>query len=120
MERITIDISKEELDFIREALAAKYRNLISYLDTCEEASSTPATTDSVLHEAHKQLNMQIANLLEKSKKQSEWTITTTDEGNMVAAFKKHGRPRKNPNAPYGFKKDGTPAKRRGRPAKAKS
>lgn len=120
MSRITIDVSKEELDFIREALAAKYRNLIGYLDTCEEASSTPATTDSVLHEAHKQLNMEIANLLEKNKKQSEWTITTTDEGNMVAAVKKRGRPRKNPDAPYGFKKDGTPAKRRGRPAKAKS
>ena len=119
MERITIDISKEELDFIREALAAKYRNLITYLDDCEKRSSI--MLESVLSDA---INQEIEDhkkeLAEIARTQNEWTITTTDEGNMVAAVKKRGRPRKNPNAPYGFKKDGTPAKRRGRPAKAKS
>ena len=43
-----------------------------------------------------------------------WTVTTTEEGNMVASVNRHGRPRKNPDAPYGLKKDGTPKQRPGR------
>ena len=35
MDRIIIDISKGELDFMREALQTKHINLMSYLDTCE-------------------------------------------------------------------------------------
>lgn len=44
----------------------------------------------------------------------EWTVTTTEEGNMVAAVKRRSRPRKNSDAPYGLKKDGTPKQRPGR------
>lgn len=118
MNRITIDVSKEELDFIREALAAKYRSLISYLDTCEEASSPK--TDSVLSQAYESLSKEIEDhkkeLAEIARTQNEWTVTTTDKGNMIAAVKKRGRPRKSADAPYGYKKDGTPKKRPGRPA----
>jgi len=44
---------------------------------------------------------------------TEWTVTAVDN-KMITTVKKHGRPRKNPNAPYGYKKDGTPKKRPGR------
>lgn len=119
MERITIDVSKEELDFIREALADKYRNLISYLDVCEKGS--PQESDSVLSQSYESLSKEIEDhkkeLTEIARAQNEWTITTTDKGNVIAAVKKRGRPRKNSDAPYGFKKDGTPKKRPGRPAK---
>lgn len=46
-----------------------------------------------------------------------WTVTVTDEGNTVATYKpkKRGRPaRKSADAPYGYKKDGTPKQRPGR------
>jgi small-conductance mechanosensitive channel len=36
MNRIIIDVTKGELDFIREALEAKHINLMGYLKTCEE------------------------------------------------------------------------------------
>ena len=111
MSRITIDVAKEELEFIREALAQKYRSLISYLDECENVANTPPSKESVLHEAHKQLNLEISKWIENDKRPSEWTVTSTD-GTIVAA-KKRGRPSKKA-APYGLKKDGTPKKRPGR------
>ena len=118
MSNITIVVSQEELDFIREALALKYRTMINYLDMCEGDSSSK--TDSVLSQAYESLSKEIADhkkeLAEIERVQNEWTVTTTDKGNMVAAVKKRGRPRKSADAPYGYKKDGTPKKRPGRPA----
>jgi len=34
MSRIIIDVSKGELDFMREALETKHINMMSYLDMC--------------------------------------------------------------------------------------
>lgn len=98
MTRITIDIGKEELDFIREALAAKYLNLLNYLNDCEKASLSGMSMQSVLVEAHEQLQAEI----------DKWTAEQK-------TAKKRGRPRKNAAAPYGLKKDGTPKKAPGRP-----
>jgi hypothetical protein len=36
MNRIIIDVTKAELDFMREAIVLKHVNLMSYLQTCEE------------------------------------------------------------------------------------
>jgi hypothetical protein len=65
---------------------------------------------------------------EKAESEKEWVVSIT-EGNIVAEQKpkKVGRPRKPrvaakktgvaKSAPYGYKKDGTPKKRPGRPSK---
>lgn len=71
MKRITIDITKDELNFIREAIESKVNNLKIYLNTCEEAAREPEPQNELFGDPH----------------------------------------------PYGTKKDGTPAKKRGRPAK---
>jgi Phage protein (N4 Gp49/phage Sf6 gene 66) family len=48
---------------------------------------------------------------------TSWTVTATDNGDLVAPIKRRGRPRKvDPEAPYGRKKDGTPKQRPGRKA----
>ena len=76
---------------------------------------------SVLQQSYDLLSKEIEDhkreLAEIERTQNEWTLTTTGKGNMIAAVKKRGRPSKKA-APYGLKKDGTPAKKRGRPAKA--
>ena len=36
MNRIIIDVTKGELDFMREALVSKHINMMTYLQTCEE------------------------------------------------------------------------------------
>jgi hypothetical protein len=41
MKRIIIDVSKGELDFMREALETKHINMMSYLDTCENEARQP-------------------------------------------------------------------------------
>jgi hypothetical protein len=41
MERIIMDVSKGELDYIREALEAKHKSLISYLERCEDEAKKP-------------------------------------------------------------------------------
>lgn len=72
--------------------------------------------ESVLQQSYELLSKEI----EEHKKElaaierAEWTLTAAGKGNVIAAVKKRGRPRKNPDAPYGFKKDGTPKKRPGR------
>ena len=84
MERITIDISKDELNFIREALAFKYDALVNYLHACEEDSA---------------INKSVKDTI------AEWAAEQKD-GIIIA--------KRNVAAPYGLKKDGTPAKQRGR------
>lgn len=36
MERITIDVSRDELNFIREAVEAKINNMKNYFNACEK------------------------------------------------------------------------------------
>ena len=84
MERITIDISKDDLNFIREALSHKYTALINYLNDCEEDSA---------------INKSVKDTI------AEWAAEQKD-GIIIA--------KRNVAAPYGVKKDGTPAKQRGR------
>jgi hypothetical protein len=87
MNRIIIDVTKAELDFIREALVSKHINMMSYLQTCEE------DVKSAEEEIEKELQEMFAdNTIQKPKK--------------PFVFK--------PKAPFGLKKDGTPKAKPGR------
>ena len=113
MNRITIDVSQDELDFIREAVAHKYLQLIAYLHECETTcQSKNMEKKSVFDEAHARIEE-----VDAQEKQ-QWTVTTKNDGSMIAKTKpakKQGRPaKKTKAAPWGLKKDGTPKKRPGR------
>jgi small-conductance mechanosensitive channel len=87
MDRIIIDLSKGELDFVREALVTKHINLMSYLKTCEE------DVQSAEEEIEKEIKEYFAeNTVQKPKK--------------PFVFKR--------KAPFGLKKDGTPKAKPGR------
>ena len=93
MKRITIDVSKGELDFMREALQTKHINLMSYLDTCEANSDLPSW-DEVAKIAEDEFEKELEKV---SGKKSVFTY----------------RPKKK-LAPHGYKKDGTPKAKPGR------
>jgi hypothetical protein len=86
MERILIDVSKVELDFIREALEIKHINLMSYFDECEE-NTTPKPS------------------LKEVSRIAEDLFREELEKNQFKRTKK---------ASYGLKKDGTPKAKPGR------
>lgn len=98
MKRIIVDISKGELDFIREAIEAKHTNLISYLDMCEENSNPKPSWDEVAKIAEDEFEKELQEIMHDK---------------AVAKNKKPFvyRPKK---APYGVKKDGTPKAKPGR------
>lgn len=87
MDRIIIDLSKGELDFVREALTTKHNNLMGYLDACEGESAKPDTA---------------------------WEdIVDLAEDNKFSPPKKKPFTYKR-KAPNGLKKDGTPKAKPGR------
>lgn len=102
MNRISIYVSKDELDFIREAVAQRYLNLMEYLNDCEEESQqqgqfmeVPDLTKPTVEQLHKDIH--------------EWSSKV--KGKKIIAKR---APRKSKDAPYGYKKDGTPKKQPGR------
>jgi len=96
MDKIIIDVSKGELEFIREALITKQMDLINHLFTCEEksAESEPVWGD-IRGFSESEIDEDIAMFSSPKKKPS--------------TYKR--------KAPYGLKKDGTPKKKSGRPTK---
>jgi Xaa-Pro aminopeptidase len=87
MNRIIIDVTKSELDFMREAIVLKHVNLMSYLQTCEE------DVKSTEEEIEKELKEMFAdNTIQKTRK--------------PFVYKR--------KAPFGLKKDGTPKAKPGR------
>lgn len=91
MERITIDVSRDELNFIREAVEAKINNMKTYFNACEEARAQPQIL------------------------RPTFTVTTAD-GLNSATVEVPVSPWKAPkvDAPWGLKKDGTPKAQPGR------
>lgn len=88
MKRINIDVSKGELDYLREALEHKHTNLMSYLNFCEEQTwPTEKDIEGITEEEIREELKSISKSIKTPKK-----------------------------APYGRKKDGTPKKRPGRKA----
>ena len=95
MKRIIVDMSKGELDFIREALEVKHINLMSYFDMCEENANPEQTWEDIRGLSESELDEELA--MFSSPKKKPFT------------YKR--------KAPYGLKKDGTPKKKSGRPTK---
>jgi hypothetical protein len=95
MKRILVDMSKGELDFIREALEVKHINLMSYLDTCEENANPQPSWEEVADIAEAEFEKELEKVTNKKK--------------AVFAYRKKPK-----SAPYGVKKDGTPKAKPGR------
>jgi hypothetical protein len=87
MNRIIIDVTKGELDFMREALVSKHINMMTYLHTCEE------DIKSAEEEIEKEL-------------QEMFDDNTIQKPNKPFVYKR--------KAPFGLKKDGTPKAKPGR------
>jgi len=94
MNRINIDVSKSELDFMREALDAKYKNLIAYLGMCESEPTLPNWNEPS----------------DLSEEEFLAQVEAIKEEEKIFKYK----PKK--KAPYGYKKDGTPKAKPGRKA----
>ena len=82
----TIDILKSDFSYVVEAIRMR-----GY-----------ALADQITAQALKQ----------EQEKKTEWTVTAT--GDKLVAVNKATGAKRSPEAPYGYKKDGTPAKQRGR------
>lgn len=91
MNRIKIDVSAEELDFIRDAIQRRYLDLMCHLNYCQDQHE-----DAGLAELMKEAT-------------DEWEAEI--KGKKIIAKK---APAKSKAAPYSYKKDGTPKKRPGR------
>ena len=86
MKRIMIDVTQAELDFMREALEHKYESLMEYLNACEVDARPKPTWDEVVDIIEEEFEKELEAI----------------------------KPKPSRKAPYGLKKDGTPAKKRGR------
>ena len=95
MSRIIIDVSKGELDFMREALETKHINMMSYLDMCENEARQPEWNQPP----------------DLSEEEFLAQVKTIKEEAKQFVYKPNKRVRK---APYGLKKDGTPKAKPGR------
>ena len=98
MKRIIVDMSKGELDFIREAIEAKHINLMSYLDTCEENANPKPSWDEVAKIAEDEFEKELQEIMHDK-------AVAKNKKTFVYRLKK---------APFGLKKDGTPKAKPGR------
>jgi len=99
MKRIVLDVSKGELDYIREAVEQKYKSLMGYFDTCEVEANKPTEVQAW--------------------KEYFGAATVKAEGEPVSYTVNVAKPVRKPRkvaAPYGLKKDGTPKSKPGRKA----
>lgn len=79
MNRITIDLSIGELDYMREALEHKHVSLMSYLDTCEQESMPKPSLAQVSKWADKAFETEYV-------KKPHWTHTA--KGKKILASRK--------------------------------
>jgi hypothetical protein len=79
MTTISIDVSKSELDFIREAVLNKYTNLMSYLDSHANQIAVKPTISEVAAWADKAFETEYV-------KKPHWTHTA--KGKKILAARK--------------------------------
>ena len=109
-----LKITVEELEFIREAITEKYEGIMNQLVFPEERPNTFGITEMP---SQKELNEMLKKGLE-----SQVTLSAPRVQAMKEAGIWKSKPKRNKiiakykklDAPYGLKKDGTPAKKRGR------
>ena len=97
MRRIIIDVSRAELNFMREALETKHINMMTYLDTCEDETDNPEC-DRAPDITEEEFMEQVEAIKQEAK-----------------IFEYKPKKKATKKAPWGYKKDGTPKKRPGRP-----
>lgn len=102
MNRIIIDVSKGELDFMREALETKHINMMSYLNACEENSIRKEVLNSIQPAWNEPPDLSEEEFMDQ--------VAAIEAEAKVFKYK----PKK--KAPYGVKKDGTPKAKPGRKA----
>jgi hypothetical protein len=81
MTRIIIDVSKGELDFVREAVLSKHTSLMSYLDACENEVAAKPTHSDIAKFAEKEFDKELAAI-----KKPHWTHTA--KGKKILAARK--------------------------------
>ena len=92
MSRINIDVSKGELDYIREAIENKHIRLMTYLDDCEvESKKEPEPNKILLNqqqvEAMKKVGMWASkSVIVEAPKKPHWTQTA--KGKKIMATRR--------------------------------
>lgn len=92
MSRIVIDVSKGELDYMREALQLKHTNLMTYLDVCEvEAQKPPAP--NYFKDILKQINEspEMPKEAPPAPKKPHWTQTAKGKKIMAARKRRNSK-----------------------------
>jgi hypothetical protein len=100
MNRIIIDVSKGELDFMREALETKHSKMMDNLNACAENFIRKEVLNSV--------QPAWGNVADLTEEEFLAQVEAIKEEEKIFKYK----PKK--KAPYGLKKDGTPKAKPGR------
>ena len=140
MKRIVLDVSKGELDYIREAVEQKHKSLMTYFDACEVEANKPIEVQAWkdYFGAKRDDGIALTSISHPvAKKRTKKTIDPNSlqvetiknpvsvfgsapvkaEGQPVSYTVNVAKPVRKPRkvaAPYGLKKDGTPKSKPGR------
>lgn len=107
---INLTFQSADYEFIVEAIKLRTTAILEAMSMQYDSQMMAANTPEDIAQQRKEINEVIQR--EFDKEIAEWELT--QQGNKVTATHKP-KTRKSKAAPYGYKKDGTPKKRPGRP-----
>ena len=108
---INLTFQSADYEFIVEAIKLRTTAILEAISMQYDSQMIAANTAPDIAQQRKEINEEIQSQFEKEL--AEWELK--QEGNQVTATLKP-KTRKSKAAPYGYKKDGTPKKRPGRPS----